>query len=211
MNDGALRAVKKLYIRLCAVRDNVHALATLLECVKEVPLVRRYVTSRENRETTGSTTFEFLWTFFPPGSLVVAAVSDHDQLMKVEACKPAQHGDDESQDVFCSMYDWVQNTLKKVTYKMSIPRYAGKRQLEGFPCCPLKYHPTKVEESEILDRLLERGERFWEICKRSRSEGGLHYLYDGPAWMLEQNLAVSCLKGSDKSLTLACREGICLT
>jgi hypothetical protein len=29
MNDGALRAVKKLYIRLCAARDTVGALGNL--------------------------------------------------------------------------------------------------------------------------------------------------------------------------------------
>jgi hypothetical protein len=57
---------------------SILALAALLKCVKDVPSLKRYFASRDSRETTGSTTFEFLWTFFPPGDLAIAVVSGND-------------------------------------------------------------------------------------------------------------------------------------
>jgi hypothetical protein len=151
--------------------------------VKDVPSSKRYFASRDSRETTGSTTFEFLWTFFPPGGLVIATVSENDQLMRIEDCSPPRPYDDKPQEIFCSLYDWIQNTLRKVIYKVTIQRFAGKKHLQGFSCFPVKYRPAMSNETDIFNQFVARGERFWAL----RANTSLQCNYRGSAWVLEED------------------------
>jgi hypothetical protein len=165
-------------------------LLDFLNYIKEIPLLQRYFASREERRTTGYTTFEFLWTFFPPGCLVLAKVFDHDQLMMVEACNPPQYGPQASQDIFCRMYDWDGTDLRKEIYKVSIQQYTGKRHLRDLLCFPFTFpSQSSSGKNRELKTFIERGKLFLRICR-----GAYTTDYLGIAWLLDEETGYTSVR-----------------
>ena len=154
-------------------------LSKLLDYINEIPVVQRYLVSRERRIAEGYTTFEFLWTFFPPRCLVLVKVLGHNQLMRVEACNPVQGGRQTPLSIFCSIFDWEDHEFRRVVYKMSIPPFSGRRQITDFPCFPLSHIK---EHKRLMEQLLHRGRHFWRHCSSPHPSVKE---YKGVAWSLE--------------------------
>ncbi|KAK1658313.1 P-loop containing nucleoside triphosphate hydrolase protein [Colletotrichum godetiae] len=170
-------------------------LAELLKIVKSLPELSKYFQSVELQHNSGSVQFEHLWTIFPPGEIVYSELfMNEPQFFIVKDCD-AEKDSEESlgggggpNEVSWSMvawaYDWDGIYFKRVPVKFKFEQYAGSKVISTLHCHPLKFH--KSENSSLSDEmfrdslensLFERGERFTELCLKSK--GSQMFDYDG--------------------------------
>ncbi|KAI3323398.1 hypothetical protein HD806DRAFT_535223 [Xylariaceae sp. AK1471] len=172
-------------------------LKAILDAVKTAKEVKEYFVTRDSADD--SVAFDFLWTIFPPGELILLQSSfmkeQHQVFIVREAFKrERENGDRPYIGIVCWTYDWdgARRKFHRVAVELKIDYYKGKRLITSLPCYPLDYH-SSVET--IKAELISRGKRFRELCMSP--PGKQMYEYDALAYF--RGTGVRHLQGSQSS------------
>jgi len=162
-------------------------LEKLLECVTTAPELEKYFKTRESNLKAHITTYETMWTIFPPKTKIVAKLFlNQVQLLEVRGAPiPRRTPMPPNIKLLAWCWDWNGKEMVKVYYFLSIERFWGTKDIGQLFCYPLQYH--KDESPEDLCRVLRaRGSRYNKIV-RSKPGATQMYLYDGVALTERRN------------------------
>lgn len=155
-------------------------MAALLSEVKKTPELHNFFRSRDANYTT----FDTLWTLFPPGKLIVARLfMDVPQILRVEdAPTPYNTGDrDNHYRIWAWQWDWDGKMMVKVHYRLSIPRFQGSKCVVDLPLYPLLFHNQPGPE-ELCAYIRQRSLRYLNATIRCDPGAGQMLLYTGYAY-----------------------------
>lgn len=161
-------------------------LRLLLDAVRRTPGLESYFDgAREMQEKTNTVSFEYLWTLFPPGELVVGKpFMDRWQAFVVKFCvasykKKGSIGESGQKWILeCWTYDWNGTVFRRVPVEFSFDEFKATKSMTALPCYPLRYHRDrsddansvggKVSGKSLKQRLIKGGERYRELCLKRR-------------------------------------------
>ena len=168
-------------------------LKLLLEQVKDTPRLDSYFSEiRGMQENAGTIPFDYLWTIFPPGELVLSRT--YMSQPQVFVVKHSSHYIDErvrtndrSWSFECWSYDWNGTTFTRVPVEFTFEDFKGTKAISSLHCYPLRYHREDTEDDRdgadrsqnIRQALIKRGKRYRELCLKER--GKQIFEYDGVA------------------------------
>jgi hypothetical protein len=156
-----------------------------------------YLKIRDDLVKQNIITFEALWTIFPPGTTVYGrpfSKKDDEKLDQIFVALPNLYWpwrDEESHSrskalswpLTCFMYDHDGIHFARRTVHLRIEPFEGPKPINSLSCFP--FDAMKEDEREnIRSRLLDRGEKFRQICEANKN--GRMFQYDGDA-ILEQS------------------------
>ncbi|KAI0528346.1 P-loop containing nucleoside triphosphate hydrolase protein [Xylaria digitata] len=143
----------------------------------------------EEFHISGVISFSSLWTFFPPGELVVFADSGQVTVGKVTSNSIHQnyYTGKLEQRVYAHIVDWNGKNFVYSKKRKEIEAFDGVRRLTNLVVYPLKFHEGK---SDLEATLVRRGRKFEELSgshvmeyKERRSGIGLErIIVDAYAW-----------------------------
>lgn len=189
--NSALASLKGVGVLEKALSD----LKLLLEQVRDTPGLERYFNGiREMQEKAASIAFDFLWTIFPPGELVLSRTFlGQPQLFIVKYCSDyiytQRRGNDKFWDLECWSYDWNGTNFNRVPVKFTFEDFKGTKPISSLHCYPMKYHrdDSEVETAgadrntgDLREKILKRGQRYRELCLKPRLKQ--IFEYDGFAF-----------------------------
>lgn len=168
-------------------------LKELLQLVKETPGLETYFNgARETQDKADSITFEYLWTMFPPGEIVISRpFMGRPQAFIVKESldnfRTPRRSDERLWDLECWCYDWNGTEFDRVPVVFTFEEYKGPKSISTLSCFPIKYHKGasdndshlgKVDTPQALeDALIKRGKRFRDLCLKK--EGSQLFEYNG--------------------------------
>ena len=155
-------------------------LRMLLDEVCRTPGLELYFNSaREMQEKTSTVSFEYLWTIFPPGELVVGKpFMDRWQAFTVKYCSEGykrKRNSGEKWILECWTYDWNGTFFRRVPVEFAFDEFKATKSITSLPCYPLKFHSDNSDgvggqnSGEALKQdLVKRGERYRELCLKRK-------------------------------------------
>lgn len=163
-------------------------LKEILDAVKASKEVREYFETRElmkRSKSEKSIVFDFLWSIFPPGELIILPNSFMKQkqvFIVREVSERTDHRRDLKKEMVVTAwaYDWdgTRKVFNRVAVELKIDFYKGQRLITSLPCYPLQYYPGDI--AKLKEELILRGKRFRDFCMRER--GKQMFEYDGLAY-----------------------------
>ncbi|KAI0197182.1 putative AAA family ATPase [Xylaria flabelliformis] len=113
-------------------------------------------------------TYDFLWTLFPPGTLVYSRVMDRDCLLEVR--KTMYDKNTDTYDLRCRYIDWDGDRFGWLKTLIEIRRFSGTRSIQDLEASPLALHKAQYD---IQLRLSERGRSFVSLsnCQQKAYHG----------------------------------------
>jgi hypothetical protein len=180
-------------------------LKKLLDYIRSVPELIKYFRTREGNATAKVTTYEHMWTLFAPGSLVLAKpFLKQNQVFKVEEPPIPYVSTKLPPKLFVSAYCWDYNGKKwvKVFYNLAIENFRGTKEINQLECYPINYYdggPGGIQETDLRETLIKRGEKYISLTKlRPGSEQ--MYIHRGPAVSEQRNALRSEDEDEDQDL-----------
>ncbi|KAJ3564177.1 hypothetical protein NPX13_g7934 [Xylaria arbuscula] len=161
--------------------EGCSGLLTILEAIKPLKEVKEYFDTRGSDDD--SVAFDFLWTIFPPGEIVLLQSSfmKEKQAFLVRECYPREDSETDRpyMSIVCWAYDWdgVREKFDRVAVELRIDTFKGRRLITSLPCYPLRLC-SNVES--VKEELIRRGKRFRDLCMRRT--GKQMFEYDGSAY-----------------------------
>ena len=156
-------------------------LRLLLDEVCRTPGLESYFNSaREIQDKTSTVSFEYLWTIFPPGELVVGKpFMNRWQAFTVKYCsesyKRRRNTGEKTWILECWTYDWNGTFFRRVPVMFSFDEFKATKAITSLLCYPLKFHPDNSDgvggqcSGEALKQvLIKRGERYRELCLKRK-------------------------------------------
>ena len=166
-NDKSKPAVAKLHresmsinstdaLKLLKGTDTIKKAASdlrlLLEQVKDTPRLENYFSEiRGIQESASAIPFDFLWTIFPPGELVLSRkYMSRPQIFIVK--RSTHHVDRQGRsnsrwwNFECWSYDWNGSTFTLVPVRFTFEEFKGTKSIGSLHCYPLKYHREDTED-----------------------------------------------------------------
>ncbi|KAI1454689.1 P-loop containing nucleoside triphosphate hydrolase protein [Annulohypoxylon moriforme] len=124
-------------------------------------------------------TYDFLWSLFPPGSLVYTRLHDQDCLLEVQRTKYYE-GSVETYYLHCMQTNWDGERFGWESKTIEIPKFSGTQSIQDLNIYPVAHHKTP---EEIKSRLLERGNKFVSLGGRYHKAycGIIHASNQGPS------------------------------
>lgn len=128
------------------------------------------------------TTFEYMWTIFAPGSLVLAKpFLKQNQIFKVSLTPIPNYVRDLPAKLYITAYCWDWNGKKevKIHYDFAIERFRGTKDINQLDCYPIKYHTDSSgvnQEAELRKTISERGKKYRSFvqCKEGAEQMHIH-------------------------------------
>ena len=170
-------------------------LSLLLEQVRDTPGLERYFSGvREMQEKAATISFEYLWTIFPPGELVISRTfMGQPQIFIVKHCSDyiytKRRASDKFWDLECWSYDWNGSTFNRIPVKFTFEDFKGTKSISSLHCYPFKYHREDSEGERanadgnarnIREEIMKRGKRYRDLCLKPRLKQ--IFEYDGIAF-----------------------------
>ena len=148
------------------------------------PELEKYFKTRESNLNASITTYETMWTLFPPKTKIVARpFLNMLQVFEVES-GPIPYGSPlpRKLNVLAWCWDWNGKEMTKIFYYLPIERFRGTKDINQLPCYPIKYHKggTDQDEQELCKMLNTRGAKYNKIV-RSKPGATQMYSYNGEA------------------------------
>ncbi|KAI1505147.1 P-loop containing nucleoside triphosphate hydrolase protein [Biscogniauxia marginata] len=101
-------------------------------------------------------TYDFLWTLFPPGTLVYSRLHDRDCLLEVKKTKYNENGI-QVYHLQCRCVKWDGENFGWKTKHILISKFSGTLPIQDLRAYPITYH--KIPKY-IQSKLLERGHKY---------------------------------------------------
>lgn len=164
-----------------------HQLHEMLSRIRSSPELRSFFSGLDGQEKRRSVQFDYLWTIFPPGEIIISSVFMREpQLFIAKHCYESEleesgRGSRRALKLICWTYDWNGKTFNRVPVKFTFEEFQGSRGIETLEAYPLKFRsdtPTCSTE-QLRERLRRRGRRFRDLCIRER--GKQMFQYEGDA------------------------------
>jgi len=175
-------------------------LRQLLDQVKDTPRSEKYfLEAYEMQETAHMVAFEYLWTIFPPGEVVISRpYMGQPQAFIVRESKDAireyrRSGSNKKWRLKCWSYDYNGSTFDRIPVVFTFEEFKGTNSISSLHCYPLKFYresddgvgvtndassgPSTIET--LKEALIKRGKRYRELCLKNR--GNQIFEYDGTA------------------------------
>lgn len=179
--DGSeLSEAKKL------ARSDLKLLLNIISTASGVDKLGKYFKDREQHINNKTTTYENLWTLFPPGKLVFSTpFLKQEQIFIVGSSWvdfPEEGRRAMPWSMTCWGYDWNGATFDRKAYEFEIERFIGSKTISALPCYPLEnYKDGDREQSSLIrqlkNRLADRGRSFKDLA--TAEKGGQMFVYKG--------------------------------
>ena len=171
-------------------------LAAMLQALRTSEELESYFKNRESYISTKTITSEWLWTIFPPKTLMYArSFLSEGQVFEVERVEELTRDDGKSkgQCITCAAYDWDGTRFQRLTYTFDVETFTGPKRISSLRCFPLQYHQNEEGEDDsvsVRESLIKRGKEFVNLCAREDRRHGFQCDYDG--------LVISTSRGSSR-------------
>lgn len=211
-------------------------LKTLMTAVSQAKKVSRYLSTVDVNTKAKTIQFELLWTLFSPGEIVFSKIfMGEPQLFIVKQCNEQQvylnqqgyavDNVETASQVLWRMtawaYDWNGRTFQRKPVRFEFEQFPGSKPIGSLHCHPLKFHEGGGDVSSGIDDsvatvkkiLLERGQRFKELCTKAR--GSQMFDYHGDAishgvgfqkWLQEEDILLHMLRSTSNNHRLPRRR-----
>lgn len=171
-------------------------LSALLQTLRTSGELELYFKSRDAHMASKTITSEWLWTIYPPKTLLYARSFLGDvQVFEVERIDETtrDNGKPKGHSIVCAAYDWDGTRFQRLTYAFEVDDFNGPKPINSLRCYPLKYHQDDdgKDDSEVVKQnLIERGKDFVNLCTGKGRQCGFQCDYDG--------LVISTSRGSSR-------------
>ena len=168
-------------------------LSHLLRVVRDTPGLEPYFNGiREMCDEAETISFDYLWTIFPPGDLVLSrSFMTQYQIFIVKKATSyisdvRRRGNPRSYSIECWSYDWNGTEFHRLPVQFTFDEFKGTKSISSLHCYPLKYYRGESEDentnlgthdSTLREKLVKRGKRYRELC--IKSEGKQMFDYNG--------------------------------
>ncbi|KAL9633946.1 MAG: hypothetical protein Q9204_003195 [Flavoplaca sp. TL-2023a] len=152
-------------------------LAELLEYIKTSKELKDYFKNRDANDAKRVTTFEYLWTLYPPGTKVVATpFMGVEQLFLVDDYVQIQGNKEPFLEVYCITlgFDTCFHR-REIVFKLK--SFEDTKPITSLDCYPTKFMEN---EADFMKLRQEQGKKFKEFCFNLKGSAKLFY-YDGTA------------------------------
>lgn len=157
-------------------------LLRLLETVEAAPELEKYFKTRDSNLNASITTYETMWTLFPPKTKIVAKPFLNTlQVFEVDSAPiPYERRASRTLRVLAWYWDWTGKEMTKIYYYLPIDRFRGTKDTNQLPCYTIKYHKggSSDDEEELCKKLKIRGAKYNKIV-RSKPGATQMYSYNG--------------------------------
>ena len=169
-------------------------LRQLLDQVRDTPGLENYFSGvREMQEIADTINFDYLWTSFPPGELVLSQTyMDRRQVFIVKEStdyiSERRRTNERSWRLECWTYDWNGTVFNRIPVEFIFEQFKGSGSITSLHCYPLKFHREGSDgenaadhsrSHDIKEALIKRGKRYRDLCLKNR--GKQIFEYDGLA------------------------------
>ena len=101
------------------------------------------------QEKTSTVSFEYLWTIFPPGGLVVGKpFMDCLQAFTAKYCSGSykrKRNSGEKWILACWTHEWNGTFFRPVPVEFSFDEFKATKSITSLACYPLKFHPNNSD------------------------------------------------------------------
>lgn len=185
-----------------ASENDTHEEARAREDLKQVMgLIRKstvepYFKVRDTflaKSTSPAMPYEYLWTIFPPGTVVYAkSFLDDWQMFEVRSCSapsfeysiydsksPAKYTEKNFR-ITCAAFDWDGSKFNVFEYDFQVKRDPKKSELtiNALEVFPTEYYRDDTgdrDDQKLRDELLVRGKKFWRLCNIESDDAQCSY------------------------------------
>lgn len=132
--------------------------------------------------------FEFLWTLFPPGELVVlqnreGSTSPVLSCVRLQQFQLMVNRDPPAWSITVDHFGFDGRNFGMVRDHYRFPAFAGFVKISALPAYPLRYSPAAGMLQNVL---MDRSRVYRDLCRgdisNSKRAFGAHRLYHGPFW-----------------------------
>ena len=174
-------------------------LSSLLKTLRTSEELGQYFKNRDANLAARTITSEWLWTIFPPKTLLYTRSFLGDaQIFEVERVEEifGDNGKSKGHSITCAAYDWDGTRFQRLVYVFDIETFKHPKPINSLRCYPLKFHVNEdgQDDGEVVKKnLIERGKEFVNLCTGEARKDGFQCDYDGQA--------ISTSKGSSRLAT----------
>lgn len=169
----------------CSKDSPYSTLSRLRNAISTPPehdLFAKYFRERDYHMKQNTTTWETLWTLFPPGTSVYGTPFQGEDQMFIVCSLPELSFPEAGQKVwslYCWIFDWDGKSFQKHAIVLEFDKFDGIKTINSLPYYPLDfYRDGEMKQlSEVKRKLLERGKKHEEVCTRPRKAS--LYRYEG--------------------------------
>lgn len=172
-------------------------LKLLLDQVRDIPGLEGYfLGARMMQETAKTINFDYLWTIFPPGEIVISRpfMGQLQAFIVRESTGyiSTRRGTTDNREWYlgCWTYDYNGSTFDRIPVEFTFEEFKGTKSITSLHCCPLKFHIGNSEEEGVVktsksgkgtmvEVLITRGKEYRALCIKER--GKQTFDYDGIA------------------------------
>jgi len=162
-------------------------------------LEKYFLGAREMQETAHTVAFDYLWTVFPPGEIVISrpymgqpqAFIVRESTDVIE--RRSKSGLTKKWDLQCWSYDYNGSTFDRIPVTFTFDKFKGTSSISALRCYPLKFYKESAEDDGVAndlnsgqntiealrENLIERGRKYRALCLKAR--GKQIFEYDGIA------------------------------
>ncbi|KAI0545381.1 P-loop containing nucleoside triphosphate hydrolase protein [Xylaria curta] len=133
-------------------------------------------------------TYDFLWTLFPPSTLVYSRLFDRDCILEVQ--RTVYDKNTNTYDLRCRYIEWDGESFGWKETLVVIPKFSGTRSIRDLKAYPVIYHTSPESIQSVLS---ERGRKFVAL------RGWQQKAYNGVI-LLPKDLS----RGFDGGIVLGC-------
>lgn len=145
-------------------RETREALADLLECIRTSRELKDYFKTRDTNIAKQVTSYKYLWTFFPPGTRVVASpFMGTEQLFLVEDLVDIGSDRDDHEpywQIDCIYLDFDTSFGRRMV-SFKVKKFDDTKPLKTLECYPTKFMD---HEDRFLKDRKEQGQEFKTFC-----------------------------------------------
>jgi hypothetical protein len=142
-----------------------------MERIQLAPELEKYFKVRETNANASITTYETLWTCFPPKTKIVAKpfMNTHQLLQVTSSPIPFSSPAESTLQMWAWCWDWNGKKMVKVFYLLRFERFRGTKNINELPFYPLEYHTGK---DELCKTIRKRGFEYYNAvrCKPGASQ-----------------------------------------
>ena len=142
-----------------------------MERIQSAPELEKYFKVRETNANASITTYETLWTCFPPKTKIVAKpfMNTHQLLQVSSSPIPFSNPAESTLQMWAWCWDWNGKKMVKVFYLLRFERFRGTKSINELPFYPVEFHTGK---EELLKVIRKRGVHYMNYvqCKPGASQ-----------------------------------------
>ncbi|KAL9082277.1 MAG: hypothetical protein Q9165_008922, partial [Trypethelium subeluteriae] len=165
-----------------ALKEARQDLKNLMQLIASSKDLETYFRSRDVLRSSKKIRFDYLWTLFGHGAKVYARSYMNDlQMFEVTSCRVLSSAGKRFR-ICGSAFDWDGSKFSTYSYDFYIKEFAGEKPISSLEVFPTEFfcnNDGNYDDSQLRQRLVERGRKYCKLC--TEEPANLQCGYQGTA------------------------------